>query len=303
MVHPVIDAQFISIWNRLVYEARITYGLVWRDLSASLIPATLMALAASHTTSSLSLTSAPILIGSCLLYFGLYIYGFCLCNQIVGVEEDRANKPDRVIPSGMLSLHGAKQRLAFALIAFPVAAYALGGDQLLVFALAWQMIFLAYNLLGLHLHWSTKNIVFIGLGTIVLLAPAWLLGGPLHSEAWRWVLVVSIAFAATLHLQDLRDTDGDRLVGRQTLPIAVGMFRARVLIALAIASLPIAIHFTLFQFPSSTTSITTELVLGATNLLVALRTLLMRNPKADHKTYMLHTYWFCMVVASAGLVL
>lgn len=262
-----------------------------------------MAFAAAHSASTLSVANGASLLASCLLYFGFYIYGFCLSNQLVGREEDRINKPDRVIASGQLSESGAKLRLGIALVLFPLTGVIIGGTTLLGFALAWQLIFLAYNGLGLHRHWATKNLVFISLGTIVLLAPAWHLGASLNAEAWRWIVVVSVTFGATLHLQDLRDIEGDRATGRRTLPIAFDEQTARRLIALSIASLPLIIHFTLFQQAATILAITIELVLAVLNVWTALRVISQRDAGFDHKTYMLHTYWFCLVVASAGLVL
>ena len=116
---------------------------------------------------------------SCFAYFSLYIYAFCLCNQIVGYREDRVNKPDRVLPSKMLIMRGAVIRWLVSMMAFPLVGYAIGGAPLLAWAIAWQIIFLTYNFLGLQRHWFTKNAVFITLGTILQLGPAWLITAPL----------------------------------------------------------------------------------------------------------------------------
>lgn len=288
---------------RVIHEARITYGLVWRDLSASLIPATLMSLAAVYTTGGWSAETATLTVLRCALYFGLYIYSFCLCNQIVGLEEDRINKPDRVIPSGLLNMRGALLRLVIALVVFPLVGFVLGGFRTMGWALAWEAIFLSYNLLGLHRHWFSKNVVFIVLGTVALLGAAWEIAAPLSSAAWQWILVVATTFGFTLHIQDLRDVEGDRATGRRTLPMVLGQDISRWLIAIGIGVLPIVVHLALFSGAQSLTNFASEAILAGLNIMVAVRVVQRRTPHDDHKSYMLHTYWFCAIVAAAAVTL
>jgi 4-hydroxybenzoate polyprenyltransferase len=285
-------------------EVRITYQIVWRDLSASLIPATLFGLAALHARGEWTLVSVGYALLRCFAYFSLYIYTFCLCNQIVGYREDRVNKPDRVLPAKTITMKGAVARWIFAMAAFPLVGFALGGLPILGWAIAWQAIFLSYNFLGLHQHWFTKNTVFITLGTIVQLAPAWGLSAPLEPVAWRWILVVAASFGFTLHLQDLRDVQGDHLVGRRTLPIVIGQKWTRRLLAVGIGLLPLVTHFGLVRSGSFRLSVVVlEVALTLLNLVVAVRTLRLSSPQADHRTYILHTYWFCAVLASGIVVI
>lgn len=302
-----LGAQSLAVPRRVLSvvlgEFRVTYKIVWRDLSASLIPATLFGLAALHATGEWTAVSIGRTLLHCFAYFSLYIYSFCLCNQVVGFREDRVNKPDRVLPAKMISMRGAVARWLIAMIAFPTVGYLLGGPSILGWAVAWQLIFLSYNFLGLHQHWFTKNTVFITLGTIVQLAPAWELVAPLEPTAWRWIIVVAASFGLTLHLQDLRDVQGDELVGRRTLPIVIGQKWTRRLLAVGIGLLPVVTHLGLVQETSFEPSVVgIEIVLTTLNFVVAWRTLRLQSPKSDHRTYILHTYWFCAVLAS-GLVL
>lgn len=290
--------------RRIVFEARVTYCIVWRDLSASLIPATLFSLTALNATAGLTVGSVAQTLLRSLLYFSLYIYAFCLSNQLVGHEEDRVNKPDRVLPAGLIDHRGAVLRWALAMVMFPLMGLLLGGWPILLWALVWQAIFLSYNFLGLHRHWLTKNVVFISLGTIALLAPAWQLVAPIDAVAWRWIIVVAVAFGLTLHLQDLRDVQGDRIVGRRTLSMVIGQDWARWLLAVGIGSLPVVTHVGLIHgIPLSPTVVIIEVLLATLNMVVAVRTVKCRSPQADHRTYILHTYWFCAVLASGILLL
>lgn len=282
-------------------EARATYRLVYRDLSASLIPGTLMVFSALITSKS-DANHAIRSLGSALLYFSLYIYIFCLTNQIVGFEEDKLNKPNRPLPSELWTMDGAVARLAFSFTIFPVVAYFLGGITIARWAIAWQLITVSYNFI-LHKHWFSRNIVFITAGAIVQLAAAWQLVTPLTPEAWRWILYISAAFGITLHLQDLRDILGDLETERKTLPIVVGDRAARIILAVMIGILPLMTHIFVMQYyPSTIGRIIVEILLGTINLLVAMRVLFFRNRESDHHTYMLHTYWFCSIVGSIGFI-
>lgn len=285
----------------LAREAHATYRLVYRDLSASLIPATLMVFSAL-ITSRADTNHAVRSLGGALLYFSLYIYTFCLTNQIVGFEEDKLNKPNRPLPSGLWTMTGAVARLAFSFTIFPTVAYFLGGVAIARWAIAWQLIIVAYNFV-LHKHWFSKNVVFITLGTIVQLAAAWQIVTPLTPMAWHWILYISVAFGITLHLQDLRDIIGDLEMERKTLPISVGEKSARIILAVMIGILPLMTHIFVMQFyPATIERVIIEGLLGTMNMLVAIRVLLLRNCESDHHTYMLHTYWFCAIIGSIGLV-
>ncbi len=298
-----VGGYHADVLDKVRKEALVTYRLIRRDLSASLIPGILMSLAALQTASD---WTAAELVGTLVrstAYFFLYIYTFCLSNQIVGYREDCLNKPDRVIPSGMLSMRGALIRWGLGSLAFPVAAYALGGISLAGWAVAWLFICLCYNQFGLHKHWFSKNVVFITLGTIVLFAPAWEIAAPFTANAWRWILIIALSFGVTLHVQDLRDVEGDRAVGRRTLPMALGEVPTRWVMALGIVLLPLVTHFGLVA-PTAPhpAALPIELGLAALNLLVGHRLVFVRSAKADHETYMFHTYWFCAVCA-AGIIL
>lgn len=283
-------------------ELTIGYDLVKHDLSASMIPALLFALVSLNDAQADPLSWITCLALSCI-YFFLFIYNFCLANQIAGIDEDKINKPGRVLSSGRLSVQGAWMRWVIAMVAFPLFAY-LVKPELLVWVFLWQLIVITYNFGGLDKHWFCKNMVFVSSGAIVLLCPAWNMVQPLSAESLRWVLFVSIAFGITLNLQDLRDIAGDKATGRRTLPIAIGQRSARWICALLIAVLPLCTHYILFNhFAISWIGMAMEVLLAALNICVVLRILTLNGAKHDDKTYKLHTGWFCMIVLSAFFVI
>jgi 4-hydroxybenzoate polyprenyltransferase len=53
-------------------------------------------------------------------------------------------------------------------------------------------------------------------------------------KAFMWLLVLAGAISTTVHAQDFRDIDGDRVSGRRTVPLLIGDDNARAVLALGI---------------------------------------------------------------------
>src|SRR5690349_21061158 len=96
-------------------ELRLTWGFVRYDLSSTVVPATLAMVAAARAEGGVR--PGTIVLGA--IYFLLFVYAFAVSNQIIGVEEDRRNKPDRPLPAGMVALRGAWMRWVLAMLLFP----------------------------------------------------------------------------------------------------------------------------------------------------------------------------------------
>lgn len=63
----------------------------------------------------------------------------------------------------------------------------------------------------------------MGLGALSMLGAAWTMGGSIVTDSvWKWMIVLSIYVALTASLQDLRDRDGDKLIGRRTTSLILG---------------------------------------------------------------------------------
>jgi 4-hydroxybenzoate polyprenyltransferase len=281
-------------------EARLFWEFTWRDWSTTIIPTAIFALAALKTRWPVSMNAAALSLGRCLVYFALYIYTFCLANQIAGVEEDSVNKPDRPIPRGLVSHRGALVRWT-ALTAVFLAVGAWFG--VFVWALAWAILTVLVCFCGWDRHWFTKNVVVMTLGVLVELAATWELVTPLTPSGWRWVLVLSGTIGVTSILQDMRDEAGDRAVGRRTLPVAIGENATRWAMATLFALAPIAVHVGLMSGDGGAKVLACDVALGAWSLAIAARILGDRSPRAAHATYMFYTYWYCALLVSAVVVL
>ncbi|MFO0604638.1 MAG: UbiA family prenyltransferase [Polyangiales bacterium] len=276
-------------------ELAVSWRFVRNDVWAGLVPGVAFTFAAARSGgASLGGVLRPLAVSA--VYFWLYLYGHTLANQLVGVEEDRINKPDRPIPAGLVTPRGAAVRLAATVALF--LAYA-GAAGALRWAALWVVTFLLLNFWG-HRHWFFKNSLPMGVGALAMMGGAWELARPLTPTAWRVMLTVAGFVSATSPLQDLRDVAGDLVLRRRTLPVAIGELPARVVLAVAVVAwLPVAWRFLVAPAPDGAAARGFALALAALSLHVAWRLLRRRGPAEDHTTYRRYEYLYGLYVASA----
>lgn len=153
-------------------------------------------------------------------------------NDVLDVTVDRANRPDRPLPSGRLRIGTALALssaagaigLCLALIAHPIAGLIAAG---VVGGLA------AYN-------WWGKRVGLIGNAMVSLLAAStFLYGAVVIGGSGRWW--IPALFAALYHagreiVKGVEDTAGDRLAGVRSLALTSGPQSARRLAAVLFAT-------------------------------------------------------------------
>ena len=99
-----------------------------------------------------------------------------LANQTQSLEEDKANKKDRPLPSKRITLQTAKI-IRWIVPMFNLAWSAFYGKRVFYAALVFCIIAWAYNEAGLSSgHWAIRNLC-IGLGVAVIEAGACLVAG------------------------------------------------------------------------------------------------------------------------------
>lgn len=284
-----------DVARRLIRELYIGWRFMQNDIWAGVIPGLSFTVVALRQAPGTALGVTGTLLGS-LLYFCLYLYGHTLANQLVGIEEDRINKPERPLPSGLVSAAGVAWRLAIVTALFLGLGACLG---VLRWAALWAVTYLLLDFYG-HRHWFFKNSLPMSIGATAMLCAAWEMVLPMSRTGWHAVLTISGFVALTSPIQDFRDIAGDRVMGRKTLPISLRERPARVLVSLALLGwLPVA--FALLMRPAFTT-ISGAVFAAALVLLesvVAVRLLYRRGPDADHRTYRWYEYLYCLYVVSA----
>ncbi|WP_216893125.1 UbiA family prenyltransferase [Nocardia alni] len=274
-------------------EARICWSFTRRDLSATVIPATIFAIAAWAHTGHQALSLLVVAV-KCLVYFWLYIYTFNLSNQLIGIEEDRLNKPERPLVTGLVTPRGAWWRLAIVTALFLAAGAALG---VLWWTLLWVAAWVFHNHLGGARRFWGKNAAMVA-GTIAQLAAAWQIVTPLSTPAWTWILAIAVPLGLLVSLQDLRDVQGDLAIGRRTAVTVFGDRACRYVFAVAFAVYPFGLYALLYRH-TIWPAVALGGVCAAVAFTIAYRVVAMRTPRADHRTYMLYTYWYCLTLASA----
>ena len=100
-------------------------------------------------------------------------------------------------------------------------------------------------------------------------------------------------------LQDFRDVEGDKLMGRKTLPILYG-YKSRVMVAAATAALALC-SLSLLLLNSSALAVATIAASFAMHMLLAVRVLQDRGAAEDHRTYKLLDYLYWIVWGSSAL--
>ncbi|KAL2836315.1 hypothetical protein BJY01DRAFT_222197 [Aspergillus pseudoustus] len=216
----------------LRYEYELFMGFSWRDWSASIIPSCLFALGA--------LKDLPYLVAMCnyllvVLWVLLYTYAFTLFTQSMSPEEDNINKPDRPIPSGKVSIDSALKRCMISWAAFfTIPAF---HTHIFPEAITWALLTCFLGATEAGGHWIGKNIIGMSIGSWTLLSPSRKLMGLQEAQNSWHIIAVSLWAGLISQFQDFRDQEGDRKVGRTTLPICFGDCTARYIVAFTITPL------------------------------------------------------------------
>lgn len=280
------NINYLFMW--LLREIYLSWRFISRDISTTIIPGVLYSIAARLSISAPSFDL--IVIGQGILYFWLYIYLFCLSNQITGIDEDRHNKPDRPLIDGTISLRGAKRRWVISVLAFVYVGLAFG---VIEWAALWLITVLLYDHARWSRHWFTKNLC-MSIGTVAQLAAAWQLVTPITLMAWTWIIVIAVSVFPLVGVQDLRDIDGDHKIGRRTFPIAFGEHASRLFICICFFLITPCICF----FLGNTLGVIGFLcgsIITMLSSVISWR--IIRVPTGDHRTYMLFTYWYCALLS------
>lgn len=284
-----LPAWGLEIWRFIGTEVHLCGRFIRGDLWVTLVPAALWmgTLALRHGVRA-EAALVNLVLGT--VYFGLFIYPFCLSNQWVGIAEDRINKPDRPLVRGDVTPAGALRRYGVYSAGFLVLGAALG---VFPWAVMWVGVTFLHNFTALGHHWAFKSGLLMGVGGVAqLMAGAGIMLGEGAPEALGGSLVVAVWVTLGAAVQDFRDLEGDRSLGRKTLPLVLGEARARRCMVVVFGLLALA---SAFYWPG----VGPGFALG--NLVLAYRLLRFRSRKADARTYRIFAGLYCGLVLIVGL--
>ncbi len=148
-------------------------------------------------------------------------------NDVFDIEIDRINRPERPIPSGAVSLNGARL-FAGLLFLVGVAASLFTNILCLGFAVVNTLILIAYAVR------LKKTPLFGNIAVAYLAASIFLFGGAFAGidGLVQNLPLAGITFLATVArelLKDAEDVDGDAAGGARTLPMIVGIRKTALL--------------------------------------------------------------------------
>ncbi|RSM98240.1 hypothetical protein DMB42_45410 [Nonomuraea sp. WAC 01424] len=227
--------------QRLLGEIKLTGRLMADNAVASWLPGVTFTAAACahHDIGGWPLARHLVISG---LLFGLFAYIFDTSNQAKGAVEDAVNKPYRPVPAALTTPSGLLRRFWIAMAAYGLLGWATGT---LMWVALWQAIVIGLHLLVRPGHYLLVKPVPLLAGTVAQLAAAWQLAGPVDATGWRWILVLAIAFNVPLRFEDVRDVDGDRRLGRITLPMVIGHWPVRLWFAASMIAFPVVVYLLL----------------------------------------------------------
>lgn len=217
---------------------------------------------------------------------------FDLANQRLpsSTHEDALNKPWRPVPSGRMTSDQVRQAMLVAIpvvFAFNHFALHVGTECAFLLILTW----LYNDLGGGDEHWILRNIIIAiaysqyNVGSVKVAASDFVsTPHSLTGVGMIWTLVVSFVILTTMHIQDLKDQDGDRAKGRSTAPLVLGDYHSRWTIAIPVLlwSLFCAYYWQMGAAGLAPVSL---------GIFVAWRCVSLREKQADRRTWELWALW------------
>ena len=283
-------------------EAHLSFRFIQKDLTVTIIPTGIF-MALAWTLNGLSLAEGAPLLFAGIGYFWLFIYTFCLSNQLVGQKEDQINKPFRPLPSGLVTSEGTLNRYLIFTWIFVIYGTLLG---LMPWTLLWVGITILHNFTIAGKVWFLKSGLLMALGVIAQLSAAWeMMGNGPSFEVQLWTIALATWVGICTPVQDFRDVDGDRTAGRRTFPIVFAKHaRAAMAIIFVVMALALGVVWGLLAAWSFNPlqAIGLALILGI-NLWIAVRILVLRTAQKDDRTYTLYTLMYCLLLLGGFVIL
>ncbi|KAN0082497.1 UbiA prenyltransferase family [Tylopilus felleus] len=272
----------LAYWISVKHCVRVLYLFIKSDIVTTIIPTTIFA---ATTAPLCDLRQLP----GVIFWIFLHLLQFNVANQLVDPEEDGKNKSYRPIPAGLISVQDATI-LRWFLIPACLWLSASYSTYLFTVSVVLASFVIWYNELRGHEFWFSKNaLTAIGLSLFEL-------GGTLVAGCDRTtiepVALIAVAmstmiFATTLHCQDFKDAEGDRMIGRKTLPILFpSLARFSVLVGLPLWSVCLTCLWKIDAICSA--------AFVAYAALVGMRFVMLRGTQADRQSCQLYSLWFSL---------
>lgn len=282
------------------------------DIPTFIIPSCVFGLCAAGsntlTSSSSDLTWAkpsPVLsnIPKVLMFAVQTCLVFDVANQSSpGAEqEDAINKLWRPIPAKRISQTDARKLLLAVIPPVLVSSFYLGVyiETCTLFVLCWMYNDLRGGDINFWIRNSHLSVAYFlyNLGSLKVAIGS---EGIVKIEGYAWTAMVSLVIFTTMHVQDMKDQEGDKKRGRCTVPLVVGDGVARWSIAV-----PVSFWMVVCPMIWRCGLMGWATCIGSGGVVV-IRLLLLRDVEADKKTYTMWALWLTVLYSipiwpSAGI--
>jgi len=260
------------------------------DIKTLVIPATIFASAAGPYTSLKALLET-------IFWIWLHLLHFTIANQTLKPDEDLYNKPHRPLPSKRITLKNA-QRLRWFLVPICVGYSATYSTHTATASIAFILGTLAYNDLEMHAsHWIIRGCVNAwNMGSTEV--GATLIAGSdrakLDGVGLLAVLLSVTIYATTIHTSDFRDCEGDRLIGRKTMPLTMPTIaRPFTFVAMLVWSIILSYLWDLASLQAA--------MFCGMGLFIGLRFLTLRNVQDDKISFNWYNLWLTLAHVLPGV--
>jgi len=260
------------------------------DIKTALIPVTIFASVAGPYTSPKSLFET-------VFWIWLHLLQFNLSNQTLKPEEDEFNKPSRPLPSGRITLKNAR-RLRWILVPACIGYSATYSVPVMASSIALIIGTILYDDIGASAsHWSIRgsvNAINLGCSEVGATLIAGLDRTKLDNVGTLAVLLSVTIYATTIQTSDFADCEGDRLVGRKTMPLTMPtLARPLVFVAMAAWSIALSYLWGLAHLQAAT--------FCAMGFYVGFRFLLFTSVKDDKVSFNWYNLWLTLAHVLPGV--
>lgn len=177
-------------------------------------------------------------LGAIFMMVGIYSM-----NDVLDLEEDKINHPERPIPNGELTAAEASVLGGFAFVIATAFFWMLGNEYVLLFFLG-SSVGVLYSRTTKHVTYG-KTTTVLATAIIGALTVAWVEIEELNETILAFTFSIGLLLLGYEIMKDMRDVTGDSQVGIRTIPMILGFKKATILagIAFVLSCFSIGIFF------------------------------------------------------------
>ncbi|KAJ8594718.1 hypothetical protein M405DRAFT_808498 [Rhizopogon salebrosus TDB-379] len=267
-----------STLRSLLHHFESAWLFTSSDFKTIIAPVMVFAVVSSPRHTSLGLPCSL-----CWLWF--HLLQINLANQAYSVEEDNLNKPWRPVPSGRISIM-ACHAWRWRVVVFCLCLSFLFSFKVLVTSATFAVLVILHDDFGLSGHPILKILCNVGgyasfeLGSTLILSG----GSSLDTTCITALSCSALVVLMTILAQDFADVNGDRKLGRRTLPmVAPKGSRIYMLAVFPVLSLGLG---SIWSLGPLCTLFFVSIGFG-----VGLRYFLLRSEVCDQSSFILYNMW------------